>query len=393
MALTLKNPEILKECSRVIGKHRHEIKEVKDKSLVKNITIDNKKDIARTNKRNQRRNEFNADKMKLLSNSGEGKSFKGTYNVHRLQRQDKKTSVSKTLNDNFWMFFLENKTFRRTDYDKMQKQKQRALQKLSRYDVKIQHQDQRKLSKRELAVDFQLHWCDIIHSVPSFTEKKQCQYHQKDSKKKMVKTNVKSYNIETSHGPINLTKARYHDNCLGKYIEAAIKNRGLEGALKVASWTDCDEDRGTRIRMKIPEFLNEKGKISRKKSRGNKSNKRNKQKFLAPKQKKVKAKVKNNTVETNHRKTKIINARCRGKYIEAATKSQGWNRAFMVGTSSDCEDYRVSCFSWDSHMNTNEKGDMCFEKNIENEGKREDEQFWIEPQETKDTWEEWDSDE
>ncbi|VDH90910.1 Hypothetical predicted protein [Mytilus galloprovincialis] len=378
---------------KLVGKHGHEIREVEDKSLVKNITKDNEKEIACTNKRSQKCNDFNADKMNLLSNSGEGNSFKGKYNVHRRKKRGKKISVSKTLYENFLVFFLENKTFRRIDYDKKQKQKQRALQKLSRYDVKIQHQDQRKLSKRERAIDFQLHSCDIIHSVPSFKEKKQCQYQQKGSKKKMIKTDVKSYVIETAHGLINLTKARYHDNCLGKYIEAAIKNRGLDGALKVASWTDCDKDRRTRIRLKFPKILNEKGEISTKNCRNNKSNIGDKQKFLAPKQKKQKAKVNKNPIETNHRKTKPTNARCRGKNIEAAIQTKGWNRTLMVGTSLDGEDYRGSYISWDSPMNSNEKGDMCFEKCIENEGKRDDEQFWLEPQQTKDTWEEWDSDE
>ncbi|CAC5417739.1 unnamed protein product [Mytilus coruscus] len=239
----------------------------------------------------------------------------------------------------------------------------------------MQHQDQRKLSKRELAFGLQLHIGDNIHSVTSFTENKQCKDQQKYSKQKMVDAKANIYVIETDHGPINLTKARFLGNCLGQYIEAAIKNKGLNGALKVASWTDCYDDRGTCISLESTEFLNKK------------KQRKNQQK--CSRKKKVKAKVKNKIIETNQRKTNLTKARfqdiSRGKYIEAA----GLNRALKVVTSTDCDEDRGTWISLDS----NEKAEISFETCIENESKRENEQFWLEPQQTKDTWEEWVSDE
>ncbi|CAC5417740.1 unnamed protein product [Mytilus coruscus] len=134
---------------RVIGKFENVIKEVIDKPLVKKTETHNEKENAVTrrtsrsclpknmpdmtkyrtksiNKRIQKRYEFNADKKKLLTYGGGGKSFKGKYNVHRR----KKPSGSKTPDEDCFVFFLENKMFRRIDYDKKQKQKQRALQKI-----------------------------------------------------------------------------------------------------------------------------------------------------------------------------------------------------------------------------------------------------------------------
>ncbi|XP_052082735.1 uncharacterized protein LOC127720274 isoform X1 [Mytilus californianus] len=352
---------------RVIGKFGNVIKEVIDKPLVKKTETQNEKENACINKRIQRRYEFNANKKKLLTYGGGGKSFKGKYNVHRR----KKPSGSKTPDEDYFVFFLENKMFRRIDYDEKQKQKQRALQKLSRCNLKMQHQDQRKLSKRELAIGLRLHIGDNIHSVTSFTENKQCKDQQKCSKQKMVDAKANIYVIETDHGHINLTKARFFDNCLGKYIEAAIKNKGLNGALKVASWTDCYDDRGTGISLESPEFLNKK--------------KRCKNQQKCSKKKKVKAKVKNKIIETNQRKTNLTKARfqdiSRGKYIEAA-------RALKVVTSTDCDEDRGTWISLDS----NEKAEISFETCIENESKRENEQFWLCPQQIKDTWEEWVSD-
>ncbi|CAG2234634.1 unnamed protein product [Mytilus edulis] len=272
---------------RVIGKHGHEIMEVKDKSIVKNITTDNEKENAGINTSIRRCNEFKADKTKFSSTDGEENCFKERFNEDRRQKQDKKGSRSKTSDEDCFVFFVKNKMLRRLDYVKKQNQNKCALQKLSRCNVKIQHQDPKKLSKRELAIAFG----DIVYSVPSFTKNKQFKCQQKCSLKKKVKAKVKSDVIETDHGPTNLTKARFHDNCLGKYIEAAIKNKGLNETLKVASWIDCDEDKGTRIELKSPEFLNDKGEISPQKCRKNKSNKMDKQKFLAPKQKKQKQKL------------------------------------------------------------------------------------------------------
>ncbi|CAC5417741.1 unnamed protein product [Mytilus coruscus] len=111
---------------RVIGKFENVIKEVIDKPLVKKTETHNEKENASINKRIQKRYEFNADKKKLLTYGGGGKSFKGKYNVHRR----KKPSGSKTPDEDCFVFFLENKMFRRIDYDKKQKQKQRALQKI-----------------------------------------------------------------------------------------------------------------------------------------------------------------------------------------------------------------------------------------------------------------------
>ncbi|CAG2234633.1 FMR [Mytilus edulis] len=66
----------------------------------------------------------------------------------------------------------------------------------------------------------------------------------------------------------------------------------------------------------------------------------------------------------------------------------------MVGTLSECEVYNDCCISWDSPINANEKGDICLEKFIERESNSEDEKsWWSKPQQTKDTWEELDSDE
>ncbi|VDI20715.1 Hypothetical predicted protein [Mytilus galloprovincialis] len=174
---------------------------------------------------------------------------------------------------------------------------------------------------------------------------------------------------------------------------SAIKKRGLDGAIKVATLTDCDDDSGNWISLESPEFLNEKGETCFE-CIENESIRRDEQKFLALQQTIEKAKVENNITKTNHRKKTLTLERIRGKYIEAAIKTRGWNRTLMVGTSLDCEDYRRSCISWDSPMNANKTGDMCFEKFEENESNREDEQsWWLMPQQTKDTWEEWDSDE
>ncbi|CAC5423663.1 FMR [Mytilus coruscus] len=336
---------------RVIGKNGNVIKEVIDKSLVKKIETQNKEENAvvtfniigspeaiqcailmlnnkldaiecvnkRQNERFQRRYAVNADKKKL-SKSGGQNSVKGKYNVHRRQIQGKKPSRSKTPDQDCFVFFIENKMFRRIDYVEKQKQNQRALLKLSRGNVKMQHQSQRKLTKRELPIDLQLLIGDIVHSNPSFTENKQCADQHNCSKTKTVKAKVKNYIIETDHGHINRTKARFQYNCLGKYIEAAINNKGLNGVLRVGTLTDCDDYRGTGISLGSPEFSNEEGEI----------------------------------------------------YLYD----------------------RGTCISLDSPRISNEKGDICIEKCIENESDREDEQsWWLTPEQTKDTWEEWDSDE
>ncbi|XP_071146787.1 uncharacterized protein [Mytilus edulis] len=381
---------------RVIGKCGHAIRDVIKKSSVKEIEIQNKKEnavvifniigsqeaiqraermlnikldsIELIYKKFKRSYEVNADKKQFIYNFG-GSSFKGKYNMHRTcrsQTQGKKPSKSKTTDEDCFVFFLENKIFRRIDYVKKQKQKQRALLKLGKGNVKIQPQGQRQLSKRELDIDFQL------HSVPSFTENKQCEDQHKCSKKKTVKTNLKIYIIETEHGPIKLSKARFHDNCLGKYIEAAIKNKGLNGALTAASWTDCDVGSGTWISLDSPEFLNEKGGICFE-CIENESNRRREQQLLEHIQTQVKAKVKRDIIDhgqTNFSKAKFQDI-CHGKY-----------------------DYRGTGIILDSHEFFNKKGEIYFLKCKEIENKRDDEQsWWMKPQPTKDSWEEWDSDE
>lgn len=282
------------------------------------------------------------------------------------------------------MFFLKNKIFRRIDYDKKQKQKQSALQKLSRCNVKMQHQDQRNFTIRELPIDFQLLLDEIVHSDPPFIENIQCEEQHNCFKTESVKAKVKIYVIKTNQGPINLTKARFHDSCLGNYIETAIKKKGLNGALKVATWTDCDDERGTWISLESAEFLNEKGEICFECMK-NENKRKDEQQFIVPQQTKVKATVKNRTIETNHRKTK-----CRGKYFETAIKNKG---SLQFGTSTDLDDDKGTCIHKASPRISNKKGKISFEKCTENESKIENEQFWLQHQETKDSWEEWDSDE
>ncbi|XP_052082736.1 uncharacterized protein LOC127720274 isoform X2 [Mytilus californianus] len=297
----------------VIGKNGNVIHEVINKSLVKKIEthnvqenavvtfniigppeaiqravlmLNNKLDeIECINKRIRRRYEFNADKKKLSSNGGGENSFKGKYNVQRHQKQGKKPTGSKTPDEDCLVFFLKNKTFRRIDYDEKQKQKQRALHKLSRGNVKMQHQGQSKMRKPELAIDFYLLIGEIVLFNPSFKENyKQCEDQHNCSKEKKVKSKLRNYIIETDHGHINLTKARFQDNCLGKYIEAAIKNKGLNGVLKVGTWTDWDDDRGTCVSLDSPEISNEKGDICFEKCIENKSNRRDEQWWKEPQQ-------------------------------------------------------------------------------------------------------------
>ncbi|CAC5392785.1 FMR [Mytilus coruscus] len=411
---------------RVIGKNGNVINEVINKSLVKKIETHNVKEnavvtfniigpseaiqravlmlnnkldeIECINKRIQRRYEFNADKKKLSSNGGGENSFKGKYNVQRRQKQGKKPTGSKTPDEDCLVFFLKNKIFRRIDYDAKQKQKQRALHKLSRGNVKMQHQGKSKLSKPELAIDFYLLIGEIVLFNPSFTENyKQCGDQHNCSKEKKVKSKVRNYIIETDHGHINLTKARFQDNCLGKYIEAAIKNKGLNGVLKVGTWTDWDDDRGTCISLDTPEISNEKGEICFEKCIENESNRWDEQWCLEPQQTKIKAKVKNNIIETDHGQTNRTKARfqdnCLGKNNEAVLKVNCENTVLKVATWTGCDDDRGTCISLDSPEFSNEKGDICFEKCIENESNRREEQWWKEPQQTRNTWEMLDSDE
>ncbi|CAG2234635.1 IGF2BP2 [Mytilus edulis] len=357
---------------RVIGKCGHAIRDVIKKSSVKEIEIQNKKENAvvifniigsqEAIQRAERMLNIKLDSIEevLLKESIiciEHVEVKHKVKNHRNQKLPMRIALC---------FFLENKIFRRIDYVKKQKQKQRALLKLGKGNVKIQLQGQRQLSKRELDIDFQL------HSVPSFTENKQCEDQHKCSKKKTVKTNLKIYIIETEHGPIKLSKARFHDNCLGKYIEAAIKNKGLNGALTAASWTDCDVGSGTWISLDSPEFLNEKGEICFE-CIENESNRRREQQLLEHIQTQVKAKVKRDIIDhgqTNFSKAKFQDI-CHGKY-----------------------DYRGTGIILDSHEFFNKKREIYFLKCKEIENKREDEQsWWMKPQPTKDSWEEWDSDE
>ncbi|XP_052082742.1 uncharacterized protein LOC127720274 isoform X7 [Mytilus californianus] len=183
---------------RVIGKNGNVIKDVIDKSLVKKIEkqkqkenavvtfniigsseaiqsavllLNNKlEEIERSNKRIQRGYGFYADIKKLFHNGGGENVFKGKNNEDRRHKKDKKRSDSKNQDEDCFVFFLKNKMFRRMDYVKKQKQKQRALQKISRGNVKKQHQGQRKLTKRELPIDLRLLIGEIVHSNTSFIE-------------------------------------------------------------------------------------------------------------------------------------------------------------------------------------------------------------------------------
>ncbi|CAC5392787.1 FMR [Mytilus coruscus] len=125
-----------------------------------------------------------------------------------------------------------------------------------------------------------MHIVSAVQSNPSFAQHTQCEVKKSCSKKKKRKAKVKNKFIETDHGQTKLTKARLQDNCLGKYIEAPIKDKGGNGVLKVDTLTNCDDNRGTCISLDTTGISNEKGENSFEKCIGNGINRRDHEQYL-----------------------------------------------------------------------------------------------------------------
>lgn len=90
--------------------------------------------------------------------------------------------------------------------------------------------------------------------------------------------------IETVPGQIKLTKARVHDNGLGKCVKAAIKNKGENKVVKNHTSTCIGDDRGSCISLNAPVISNEKGEISFRKCNGNEINRRDQEQFFESQQ-------------------------------------------------------------------------------------------------------------
>ncbi|XP_071145048.1 repetitive organellar protein-like [Mytilus edulis] len=280
---------------RVIGKNENVIKDVIDKSFVKKIETQNKEENAvvtfniigskeaiqravlmLNNKLEEiecmnERIQGNAVIKKLFYHGRKEIPFKGENKEDRHQKQDKKGSRSKTPNkdrhkkqdkkgsrskapdEDCFVFFLKNKMLRRLDYVKKQKQKQRALLKLDKVNVKMEkkNQCQRKLSKRGLPNDLQLLIDEFVHSNSSFIENIMADYLNEEEEIYYRRTCV---NFGSPRKP-----KEKRDICFEKCKEIEIKREDeqswwLKPQPTKDTWEEWDSDEESGISTELEQF-------------------------------------------------------------------------------------------------------------------------------------------
>ncbi|XP_071146655.1 uncharacterized protein [Mytilus edulis] len=133
-------------------------------------------------------------------------------------------------------------------------------------------------SRQPTYTNLPMHTVDsAVQSDPSFALLTQCEVKTSCSKNKKRKVKVKNKFVETDHGQTKLTKAKMQDNCLGKYIEAAIQVKGLNAGLNYDTRPACDDNKGTCISLDSRDISNLKEEISVEKCNGNEINRTDKE--------------------------------------------------------------------------------------------------------------------